>query len=65
MTTMMTRAERRILAALADGEWHAERELRSSFAFLQSLCLRGILDGAMAPGMYERLWRLKCTANAR
>ena len=37
----MTRAERRILLLLADGEWHSESELRSSFLFLQRLCLRG------------------------
>lgn len=30
----MSRAESRVMAALADGAWHREDTLRSSFAFL-------------------------------
>lgn len=57
----MTKAERRILRLLADGTWHFEPELRSSFGFLQGMYLRGLIDGAMLTDggtASGRLWRL-------
>lgn len=57
----MTRSERRVLAALADGYWHPETELRTTFAFLQGMYFRGMIDGAMLTfgGTPEdRIWRV-------
>ena len=57
----MTRAERRVLATLADGEWHDETEIRSTRAMLERLWLSGTIQGAMhGVGAYpeHRLWRL-------
>jgi hypothetical protein len=57
----MTRAERRVLATLANGEWHDETEVRSSRALLERLWLAGMIQGAMyGVGAYpeHRLWRL-------
>ena len=58
----MTPAERRVLVLLADGHWHRESELRTTWGLLHRLWLRGILDGAAltsggAPA--DRLWRLE------
>ena len=58
----MTRAERRVLATLADGEWHDETEIRSTRAMLERLWLSGTIQGAMhGVGAYpeHRLWRLR------
>jgi hypothetical protein len=57
----VTRAERRVLATLADGEWHDETEIRSTRAMLERLWLSGTIQGAMyGVGAYpeHRLWRL-------
>ena len=57
-----TKAERRVLAALADGAWHSEAELRASFRLLQGLWQRGLVEGIMqTPGATrgDRLWRAK------
>ena len=57
----VTRAERRVLALLADGEWHDETEIRSTRAMLERLWLSGTIQGAMhGVGAYpeHRLWRL-------
>jgi len=57
----MTRAEQRVLDLLADGDWHAEDEIRSSRATLERLWLSGAINGAMhGVGAYpeHRLWRL-------
>jgi hypothetical protein len=60
----MTQAERRVLARLADGGWHRESELRTTFRLLQWLDLRGVVDGAMLTSggtATDRVWRLgKC-----
>jgi hypothetical protein len=58
----MTRAERRVLATLADGEWHDETEIRSTRAMLDKLHWDNLIEGAMhGVGAYpeHRLWRLK------
>jgi len=57
----MTRAESRIMAVLADAEWHPESEIRSSRVTLERLWLNGKIEGAMlGVGAYpeQRLWRL-------
>ena len=57
----MTAAQRRVLATLADGEWHDETEIRTSRAMLERLWLSGTIQGAMhGVGAYpeHRLWRL-------
>ena len=60
----MSNAERRVLARLADGGWHRESELRTTFRLLQWLYLRGVVDGAMLTTggtADDRVWRLgKC-----
>jgi hypothetical protein len=60
----MSKAERRVLARLADGGWHRESELRTTFRLLQWLYHRGLVDGAMLTTggtAADRLWRLgKC-----
>jgi hypothetical protein len=52
------------LARLADGGWHRESELRTTFRLLQWLYHRGLVDGAMLTTggtAADRLWRLgKC-----
>jgi hypothetical protein len=56
----LTRAEGRVLSALADGAWHRESELRTSFRLLQGLYLRGLVDGAMettGATANNRIWR--------
>jgi hypothetical protein len=58
----MTRAERRVLALLADGEWHDETEIRSTRAMLDRLHWAGSIEGAMlGVGAWpeHRLWRLR------
>jgi len=55
-------AERRMLALLADGHWHRESELRTTWGLLHRLWMRGIVDGsALAFGAtpQDRLWRLE------
>ena len=57
----MTAAERRILRVLADGAWHPEPELRTTFNRLQKMYLRGLIDGAMLTNggtKEDRIWRL-------
>jgi hypothetical protein len=57
----VTAAESRVLALLADGEWHDETEIRTSRAMLERLWLAGAIQGAMdGLGAYpeHRLWRL-------
>ena len=59
---VVTRAERRVLAAMADGAWHSEAELRASFRLLQGLWLRGLVEGIMqttGATRGDRLWRAK------
>jgi hypothetical protein len=58
----MTRAERRVLALLADGEWHPMSEIRSSHAVIERLWRGGQIQGAMdGVGAWpeHRLWRLR------
>ena len=57
-----TRNERRVLAALADGAWHSESELRTTFGLLQGLYLRKLVEGTMTKAgatPSDRLWRAK------
>jgi hypothetical protein len=57
----MTRAERRILIILADGEWHREDTLRTTWNFLHGMYLRGLVDGAMLTSggtPSDRIWRI-------
>ena len=57
-----TRSERRVLVLLADGHWHRESELRTTWGLLHRLWLRGIVDGsALTFGATPqgRLWRLE------
>ena len=57
----MTRSEARVIAILADGEWHDETEIRTTRAILERLWLSGTIQGAMhGVGAYpeHRLWRL-------
>ena len=57
-----TRTERRVLTAMADGAWHSEAELRTTFGLLQGLWLRGLVEGVMkstGATRGERLWRAK------
>ena len=60
----MTQAERRVIELLADGGWHRESELRTTFRLLQWLYHWGLVDGAMLTSggtADDRLWRLgKC-----
>ena len=54
-------AERRILRTLADGAWHPEPELRTTFNRLQKMYLHGLIDGAMLMNggtKEDRMWRL-------
>ena len=63
----MTEAERRVLSRLADGGWHREDTLRTSFRLLQELYLRGVVDGAMMStgnSAADRVWRLACMDHA-
>ena len=58
----MTKAERRVMAALADGAWHTESELRTTFGLLQGLYLRKLVEGmttkaGATPG--DRFWRAR------
>jgi hypothetical protein len=64
----MSRAEQRILAALANGEWHREDALGTTFDLLQTMYLRGQIEGAMlgfgsVPS--DRVWRLAIEAESR
>jgi hypothetical protein len=57
----MSKAEARVMALLADGGWHRESELRTTFRLLQWLYQRGLVDGAMLTSggtTDDRLWRL-------
>jgi hypothetical protein len=57
----MTQAEQRVLELLADGGWHRESELRTTFRLLQWLYHRGLVDGAMLTSggtADDRVWRL-------
>ena len=59
---VVTRAERRVLIAMADGAWHSEAELRTTFGLLQGLWLRGLVEGIMkttGATRGDRLWRAK------
>ena len=58
----MTRSERRVLALLADGHWHRESELRTTWHMLHRLWMRGLVDGAALTVGHtprDRLWRLE------
>jgi hypothetical protein len=57
----MSKAEARVMVLLADGGWHRESELRTTFRLLQWLYHRGLVDGAMLTSggtADDRLWRL-------